>query len=615
MVLEYIEGLPLNRFRAILRKNGEQVDDRASIFIASRIFAALAAAHSARDPESERVRAGHSSRREPVEHPDPLGWAREARRFRDRQGRRRVERHASQSFIEENLRRAWPPIPSSGGAGHGSHRRLRRVPPPAGSSSRAGKRIQHEARSTEGSPCARADPEPEPPFSGRAPSRSPRLLAGGNRPWARAHARPPLDHRRGDARRPSRVGDEQRRAKCPRRDAHASPPRQRGHARGAAVERCAGEGELHSGAGAAPAERGVDRCSRSDRAGHGAGRSDRCEPRPRLMGRLPRHHTRKSHCGRPRLTGGISVFAEPPVKGESMWPIDRLHGPSGSLFGRRRRGSRASRAIGNARPRCPRAGDRFVEPSAGAAQPRPPSARPRSNFASAVLGTGTPAPAPGLGAGCSRGEATAPAGPTLRSRHGGVTHPRRREARPRSPSPHSARDATRGCASARARSGDLPPGAGAPGGPLGARGSRPQWASREGKGLRPRCSGGCSGPRAHRCALRPQDPQERHADGPDDLLGRRAIRDALGRSLCRAARPCLSLSRRRGRPRARPLQRAPLLRRRRRPLPRAPPPDRRRSTATSSRQPRRPVIGSSSMVAAPATPPGPIRVRSAARIP
>ncbi len=52
MVLEYIEGLPLNRFRAMLRKGGEQLDDRASIFVASRVFAALAAAHGARDPET-----------------------------------------------------------------------------------------------------------------------------------------------------------------------------------------------------------------------------------------------------------------------------------------------------------------------------------------------------------------------------------------------------------------------------------------------------------------------------------------------------------------------------------------------------------------------------------
>jgi serine/threonine protein kinase len=52
MVLEFIDGLPLNRFRAMLRKGGEQLDDRASIFVASRVFAALAAAHGARDPET-----------------------------------------------------------------------------------------------------------------------------------------------------------------------------------------------------------------------------------------------------------------------------------------------------------------------------------------------------------------------------------------------------------------------------------------------------------------------------------------------------------------------------------------------------------------------------------
>ncbi len=52
MVLEFIDGLPLNRFRAAVRKHGDHVDDRASIFIASRVFAALAAAHAARDPEA-----------------------------------------------------------------------------------------------------------------------------------------------------------------------------------------------------------------------------------------------------------------------------------------------------------------------------------------------------------------------------------------------------------------------------------------------------------------------------------------------------------------------------------------------------------------------------------
>ena len=52
MALEYVDGLPLHRLRAMLKTSGDLLDDRASIFIAARIFAALAAAHAARDPES-----------------------------------------------------------------------------------------------------------------------------------------------------------------------------------------------------------------------------------------------------------------------------------------------------------------------------------------------------------------------------------------------------------------------------------------------------------------------------------------------------------------------------------------------------------------------------------
>jgi eukaryotic-like serine/threonine-protein kinase len=52
MVLEYIDGLPLHRLRAMLSIEGERLEDAAAYFIGSRIFAALAAAHSARDPES-----------------------------------------------------------------------------------------------------------------------------------------------------------------------------------------------------------------------------------------------------------------------------------------------------------------------------------------------------------------------------------------------------------------------------------------------------------------------------------------------------------------------------------------------------------------------------------
>ena len=50
MVLEYVDGIPLNKLRAMLKGTGELLDDRSSIFIASRVFAALAAAHGATDP-------------------------------------------------------------------------------------------------------------------------------------------------------------------------------------------------------------------------------------------------------------------------------------------------------------------------------------------------------------------------------------------------------------------------------------------------------------------------------------------------------------------------------------------------------------------------------------
>jgi serine/threonine protein kinase len=52
LVLEYIDGLPLHKLRATLSIGGERLEDSAAIFIGSRIFAALAAAHSASDPES-----------------------------------------------------------------------------------------------------------------------------------------------------------------------------------------------------------------------------------------------------------------------------------------------------------------------------------------------------------------------------------------------------------------------------------------------------------------------------------------------------------------------------------------------------------------------------------
>jgi len=52
MVLEYVDGLPLHKLRAMLSIGGERFEDSAALFIGSRIFAGLGAAHSARDPEN-----------------------------------------------------------------------------------------------------------------------------------------------------------------------------------------------------------------------------------------------------------------------------------------------------------------------------------------------------------------------------------------------------------------------------------------------------------------------------------------------------------------------------------------------------------------------------------
>lgn len=46
MVLEHIDGPPLTRLRTMLKAIGRELDDRAAIYVAARIFDALAAAHS-----------------------------------------------------------------------------------------------------------------------------------------------------------------------------------------------------------------------------------------------------------------------------------------------------------------------------------------------------------------------------------------------------------------------------------------------------------------------------------------------------------------------------------------------------------------------------------------
>jgi serine/threonine-protein kinase len=52
LVLEYVDGVSLAKLLAALRARREPVGDRVALFIASRVFAALAAAHTAKDPRT-----------------------------------------------------------------------------------------------------------------------------------------------------------------------------------------------------------------------------------------------------------------------------------------------------------------------------------------------------------------------------------------------------------------------------------------------------------------------------------------------------------------------------------------------------------------------------------
>ncbi len=52
MVLEFVDGVPLNRLRAWLAGRTEALDDRAAVFLAACVFSALASAHAAPDPDT-----------------------------------------------------------------------------------------------------------------------------------------------------------------------------------------------------------------------------------------------------------------------------------------------------------------------------------------------------------------------------------------------------------------------------------------------------------------------------------------------------------------------------------------------------------------------------------
>jgi serine/threonine-protein kinase len=55
LVLEYVDGLPLNKLRVLLASSGEQLGDGPSMYVAWRIFNALSAAHTAQDPVTGEI--------------------------------------------------------------------------------------------------------------------------------------------------------------------------------------------------------------------------------------------------------------------------------------------------------------------------------------------------------------------------------------------------------------------------------------------------------------------------------------------------------------------------------------------------------------------------------
>jgi serine/threonine-protein kinase len=55
MVLEYVDGFPLHKLRALLKVRGQQLDPRASAYLGARIFSALSAAHTAKDPQTGAI--------------------------------------------------------------------------------------------------------------------------------------------------------------------------------------------------------------------------------------------------------------------------------------------------------------------------------------------------------------------------------------------------------------------------------------------------------------------------------------------------------------------------------------------------------------------------------
>ncbi|HRG96625.1 MAG TPA: protein kinase, partial [Polyangiaceae bacterium] len=59
MVLEFVDGLPLNRLRASLKEIGKTLPDTAALYVASHVFEALASAHDYIDPSGKAAPVIH----------------------------------------------------------------------------------------------------------------------------------------------------------------------------------------------------------------------------------------------------------------------------------------------------------------------------------------------------------------------------------------------------------------------------------------------------------------------------------------------------------------------------------------------------------------------------
>ena len=55
MVLEFVDGLTLSRIVSLARATNSEMPDAAAMYVGSRVFSAIAAAHSAKDPESGAI--------------------------------------------------------------------------------------------------------------------------------------------------------------------------------------------------------------------------------------------------------------------------------------------------------------------------------------------------------------------------------------------------------------------------------------------------------------------------------------------------------------------------------------------------------------------------------